>query len=213
MGASVRGARARVRGVPKPRTMASSRRSGRDRKAPPAFQVEEDAPKAPPAKKAKAAPKGKGAAALAAPAAAASGKPKEAAAPKAEAKAKGKGKPSPVVAKPSKGEWACFACTFFNAAGAETCEMCGTPKGFGGAAAGHFGDAGGADDPPDVHLEYVEGKSSKFWRLKISGCTTMITYGRIGTAGQTDTKIHNNEEEARKFAAKIQAEKERKGYS
>ena len=40
-----------------------------------------------------------------------------------------------------------------------------------------------------------------------------MTFGRIGTAGQTDTKIHANEAEAKKFAAKIQAEKERKGYA
>ena len=114
-----------------------------------------------------------------------------------------------MVAKPSKSEWACFACTFFNTnAGAEMCEMCGTPRGFGGAAA-----AGDQKDESEVHLEFNEGTSSKFWRLRISGCTTHITYGRIGTSGQTDTKVHNNEAAANKFAQKIQREKERKGYS
>ena len=37
--------------------------------------------------------------------------------------------------------------------------------------------------------------------------------GKIGTAGQTDTKIHANETVAQKFAAKIRGEKERKGYA
>ena len=102
-----------------------------------------------------------------------------------------------------------MACTFFNTnAGAEMCEMCGTPRGFGGAAA-----AGDQEDESEVHLEFNEGTSSKFWRLRISGCTTHITYGRIGTSGQTDTKVHNNEAAANKFAMKIQREKERKGYS
>ena len=84
--------------------------------------------------------------------------------------------------------------------------MCGTPQGFGENVSGH-------EVTPDVHLEFKKGKSSKFWRLKISGCTTIVTFGKIGTDGQTDTKIHANEAEARSFAEKIQAEKERKGYS
>jgi predicted DNA-binding WGR domain protein len=37
--------------------------------------------------------------------------------------------------------------------------------------------------------------------------------GKIGTAGNTDTKIHTNEAAAQKFAGKIQAEKEGKGYA
>ena len=104
-------------------------------------------------------------------------------------------------------EWACFACTFFNVGSSEICEMCGTPKGFGGA------DPEAPGDSPEVRLEYREGTSAKFWCLKISGCTTIVTFGRIGTEGQTDTKVHNNEGEARKFAAKIQREKEKKGYA
>ena len=52
-----------------------------------------------------------------------------------------------MVAEPSKSEWACLACTFFNTnAGAEICEMCGTPRGFGGAAAGDQEDGGGGGD-------------------------------------------------------------------
>ena len=135
--------------------------------------------------------------------------PPAAAAP-AAAESPSKKKKGAVVAKPCKSEWACMACTFFNASSAVSCEICGTPKGFGGLTRSSSGTA--VEDPPEIHLEFKEGKSSKFWKLNISGCTTLISYGRIGTSGQTDTKVHSNAEEAKKFAAKIQAEKEKKGY-
>ena len=84
------------------------------------------------------------------------------------------------------------------------CEVCGTLKGFG---------QDGNVFIADTYLECHEGTANKFWRLKIDGCTTIVTYGRVGTDGQTDSKIHNNEDAAKKFATKIQLEKERKGYS
>ena len=80
-----------------------------------------------------------------------------------------------------------------------------TPKGFGGASQ----DA----TSPVVRLEFSKGTSHKFWEMKIEGCTTIVTYGKIGTEGQTDTKVHSNQDTAKKFALKIQAEKEKKGYS
>lgn len=114
-------------------------------------------------------------------------------------------KTNAVVAKPQRGEWACLTCTYFNSDFFYSCEMCFTPR---GAEVQTTDDS----EKPDVRLEFEEGTSSKFWNLKINGCTTIITYGKIGTQGQTDTKIHANEATARKFAAKIQAEKEKKGY-
>jgi predicted DNA-binding WGR domain protein len=128
--------------------------------------------------------------------------------PKASALVQSPGKtakPNAVVAKPERGQWACLTCTYFNSEAFYSCEMCFTPRAFSVQAVSDSGK-------PDVHLEFQEGNSSKFWSLKINGCTTIITYGRIGTSGQTDTKIHANEATARKFAAKIQAEKEKKGY-
>ena len=65
----------------------------------------------------------------------------------------------------------------------------------------------------EKYLEFSDGKSNKFWKLSIQGCTTIVTFGRIGTPGQTDTKVHNNEAAARKFADTIEAEKMRKGYA
>lgn len=115
-----------------------------------------------------------------------------AAAPKPSPKKKGA-----VVAKPERGEWACMACTFFNSGSASMCEICFTPKGAGGMSRTASGRV--EDEAPEVHLEFMEGNSAKFWKLRISGCTTVITYGRIGTNGQTDSKIHANEQEARKF--------------
>ena len=115
------------------------------------------------------------------------------------------------MAKPERSEWACLACTYFNTASADMCDMCGTPRGFAGIRRSNSGTVKN-DEPPEVRLEFVQGTSSKFWQVKVSGCTTIVTFGRIGTPGQTDTKVHANEGEARKFAAQIQGEKERKGY-
>ncbi len=39
---------------------------------------------------------------------------------------------------------------------------------------------GGGDGGGDVYLEFTEGSSNKFWKLKLLGCTTMVTYGPIG---------------------------------
>ncbi len=112
-----------------------------------------------------------------------------------------------VVAKPPSGQWACFACTLFNPQAQTACEACGTYRGF--AVDGE----GNGEVQAEKYLEFSDGKSNKFWKLSIQGCTTKVTFGRIGTPGQTDTKVHNNEAAARKFADKIEAEKMRKGYA
>ena len=39
-----------------------------------------------------------------------------------------------------------------------------------------------------VHLEFEEGTSSKFWRARVEGGTLYVNYGKIGTAGQTQVK-------------------------
>ena len=36
--------------------------------------------------------------------------------------------------------------------------------------------------------ELVEGNSSKFWEVEVSGSDLTVCYGRIGTAGQSKTK-------------------------
>lgn len=61
-------------------------------------------------------------------------------------------------------------------------------------------------------FEYAEGASSKFWEITEEGSAYTVRYGRIGTAGQTQTKAFGGEAEARAAAAKVIAEKTGKGY-
>ena len=62
------------------------------------------------------------------------------------------------------------------------------------------------------HFEFVEGTSSKFWEVSISGCDVTVRYGRIGTDGQTQTKSFGDTAAAQKHADKLIAAKVKKGY-
>src|SRR5262245_46697289 len=61
-------------------------------------------------------------------------------------------------------------------------------------------------------LVYMDAKSSKFWNIELSGTSFTVTYGRIGTTGQSQTKSFPSEEAARKEAEKLIKEKTGKGY-
>src|SRR5436305_14061052 len=61
-------------------------------------------------------------------------------------------------------------------------------------------------------FEYSEGTSNKFWRIALSGSRTTVTYGKIGTAGQTQIKDHSDPAAAQKEHDKLVAEKLKKGY-
>jgi predicted DNA-binding WGR domain protein len=61
-------------------------------------------------------------------------------------------------------------------------------------------------------FEFVEGSSSKFWSPELQGSTFIVTYGRIGTAGQRKEKAFPDEESARREYEKKVAEKQREGY-
>src|SRR4051812_44000123 len=61
-------------------------------------------------------------------------------------------------------------------------------------------------------LVYMDAKSSKFWNIELSGNSHTVTYGRIGTEGQTLTKSFANEDAARKEMEKLIKEKLGKGY-
>ncbi|KFE62922.1 WGR domain-containing protein [Hyalangium minutum] len=61
-------------------------------------------------------------------------------------------------------------------------------------------------------FEFVEGSSSKFWSPELQGSTFIVTYGRIGTAGQRKEKAFPDEESARREYEKKVAEKLREGY-
>ncbi|MBS2035578.1 STM4015 family protein [bacterium] len=61
-------------------------------------------------------------------------------------------------------------------------------------------------------LIYMDAKSSKFWNIALEGSSHTVTYGRIGSAGQSATKSFASEELARKDAEKLVKEKLGKGY-
>ena len=66
------------------------------------------------------------------------------------------------------------------------------------------------EDPK--RFEFSDGKSHKFWVVQLDGRAHTVTYGRIGTAGQTKTKELPDEEKARKSYDKLIAAKVKKGY-
>lgn len=59
---------------------------------------------------------------------------------------------------------------------------------------------------------FEEGTSSKFWQIDLDGSTFTVTYGKIGTAGQTQTKSFGSAAEAEKEHEKLVREKTKKGY-
>lgn len=61
-------------------------------------------------------------------------------------------------------------------------------------------------------LIYSDGHSSKFWKLVLQGTSHTVTFGRLGTTGQTQTKQFASEEAAQKAFDKLRLEKLRKGY-
>jgi predicted DNA-binding WGR domain protein len=61
-------------------------------------------------------------------------------------------------------------------------------------------------------FEFVQGTSSKFYEVEVAGNAVNVTFGRIGTAGQTQTKHFTNSAEAQKHADKQIAQKLKKGY-
>lgn len=61
--------------------------------------------------------------------------------------------------------------------------------------------------------ELVEGVSSKFWEVEVSGADLTVRFGRIGTAGQNKTKSLGDAAAAIKERDKLIKEKAGKGYT
>lgn len=59
---------------------------------------------------------------------------------------------------------------------------------------------------------YGEGNSNKFWRIGVTEAEVVVSFGRIGTKGQTLIKTLESPERALREAEKLIAEKLRKGY-
>lgn len=61
-------------------------------------------------------------------------------------------------------------------------------------------------------FQFSSGSSSKFWAIELNGKSFDVTFGRLGTAGTTQTKSFPSEEVAQKNYDKLIEEKTAKGY-
>jgi predicted DNA-binding WGR domain protein len=62
-------------------------------------------------------------------------------------------------------------------------------------------------------FHYVAGTSSKFWQISRTGKVVFVTFGRIGTRGQTQIKDLETDAAAEAHVNKLIGEKTRKGYA
>jgi predicted DNA-binding WGR domain protein len=70
-----------------------------------------------------------------------------------------------------------------------------------------------ASRPDSVRrFEFIGGSSQKFWEISVSGNSFAVHFGRIGTAGQSQTKLFADGEKAKREADKLITEKVKKGY-
>jgi uncharacterized protein (TIGR02996 family) len=61
-------------------------------------------------------------------------------------------------------------------------------------------------------FEFRDGKSNKFWNIDLKGNAFTVTFGRIGSAGKTQTKTFRDAANAQKEHYKLVKEKLGKGY-
>lgn len=59
---------------------------------------------------------------------------------------------------------------------------------------------------------FNDGKSNKFWNIALQGTSFTVTFGKVGTKGQTQTKDFPDEDKAGNAYDKLVAEKLDKGY-
>ncbi len=62
------------------------------------------------------------------------------------------------------------------------------------------------------HFEFIGGSSRKFWEISLSGNSFTVRFGRIGTAGQSQTKTFGDEAKAKREGENLIGEKVKKGY-
>ena len=60
---------------------------------------------------------------------------------------------------------------------------------------------------------FSEGTSNKFWNIDLQGKQFTVTFGKIGTNGQTQVKAFADDAAAKKEHDKLVAEKVKKGYT
>ena len=75
-------------------------------------------------------------------------------------------------------------------------------------------EAGGAITAPGewMRFEFTEGRSNKFWKVRLQGSSFVTHWGRIGQVGQETVKRYGSPAEARSEGEKLIASKIRKGY-
>lgn len=86
------------------------------------------------------------------------------------------------------------------------------PTSFGSVGSPDELDGQEATTPVLVEFRFVEGKSSKFWRIGVNECDVIVEFGRLGTKGQRVVKTFDDEDRAKREAVKLTLEKTRKGY-
>lgn len=62
------------------------------------------------------------------------------------------------------------------------------------------------------YVEFTGGSSAKFWEVGTKGRNLIVRFGRLGTAGQTQTKEFATPQQAEAQAEQQLAAKLRKGY-
>ncbi|MEI6786303.1 MAG: WGR domain-containing protein, partial [Verrucomicrobiota bacterium] len=62
------------------------------------------------------------------------------------------------------------------------------------------------------HFEFIGGSSRKFWEISLSGNSFTVRFGRIGTAGQSQTKTFADAARAKREAENLVGEKLKKDY-
>jgi uncharacterized protein (TIGR02996 family) len=62
-------------------------------------------------------------------------------------------------------------------------------------------------------FQYSDAKSHKFWNIDVQGSSFTVTFGKVGSAGQSQTKTFPSPEKAQAEADKLIREKTAKGYT
>ena len=65
---------------------------------------------------------------------------------------------------------------------------------------------------PGRYFVFNQGDSNKFWKIELTGSAHTVTFGRLGTAGQTKTKSFADSQAAQTSYDKLVAQKLKKGY-
>jgi predicted DNA-binding WGR domain protein len=61
-------------------------------------------------------------------------------------------------------------------------------------------------------FEFIAGTSCKFWEVRVDGKEVTVCFGRIGAAGQSQTKFFPDATAASQHAAQLIEQKRAKGY-